>query len=43
MNLFGLEPKYLIILFLILIAIISGIKKIFKLAITIVIIAVLYK
>ena len=39
---FGLELKYIIILALIIIAIISGIKKLFKLAIIIGIICAIY-
>lgn len=39
---FGLELKYIIILALIIIAIISGIKKLFKLAITIGIVCIIY-
>lgn len=39
---FGLELKYVVILALLVIAILSGIKKLFKLAITVGIICVIY-
>ena len=42
MNLFGMDIKYIVLLLLVVLAIISGIKKLFKFTITIAIIGALY-
>jgi len=39
---FGLDLKYIVIMALVVIAIISGLKKLFKLTITIIVACVLY-